>query len=436
MRSAYLYQSINLLVGIMMVPLLLRYLDVNGFILWSIFITFGGITLQLENAIQTVSVREISKQFHSGNVSSLNIALQKAKLAYRVLSVGVLLPVFIIGLLYLKYVVSEKLGLHGNIEWLVFMLAYSLNYYFGTNNSILLGFVHVAQFNNINSFSRTLNFISTYALLKLGYSVMGLSLSFAFSVVVGVILISRAARKSINNYHEKPEVKNDSNVKFENAKSSNIIKYTFYMLSSFIIYKGGLLVATVIFSNDIVGAYSLTLQAFTMLSMLALVPLQVWLHKLVRAVASGDVKSTFYEIFVSIVLVNLIFISGTVFLIFFGNELLVFIGSKIMLVDTVYLLVIHLAFLVELNILVLVNYLVVKSNYKFVKLYVSLSLIGIFLAVILTLITKSSVITLVIVPLGIQSLLCLPFIFRLTYRELGIDSSEFKNLLGGLIWKR
>ena len=37
--SALLYQTINMLVVILMLPLLLRYLDVNGFILWSIFAT-------------------------------------------------------------------------------------------------------------------------------------------------------------------------------------------------------------------------------------------------------------------------------------------------------------------------------------------------------------------------------------------------------------
>ena len=255
-----------------MVPLLLRYLDVNGFILWSIFITFGGVTLHLENAIHIVSVREISKQLHSGNVAALQIVVRKARAAYMILSVSVLLPLLVLGLLYLNYIASEKLGIHGSAEWFVFILAYALNYYFGTNNSILLGLVNIAQFNNINSLSRTINFICTYTLLKLGYSVMGLSLSFAFSVVIGVALIARAARKSLDNYYALPEVKSRPKVQFEEAKSANIAKYTFYMLSSFILYKGGLLIATIIFPNDVVGSYGLTLQALTMLSMLALVP--------------------------------------------------------------------------------------------------------------------------------------------------------------------
>ena len=104
MRSAYLYQTINLLLTILMIPILLHYLDVNGFILWSIFTTLGGVTLQLESAIQVVSVREIAREYHSGCINGLQDAVKKAKKAYRILSLVVLVPFLMAGFFYLNFV--------------------------------------------------------------------------------------------------------------------------------------------------------------------------------------------------------------------------------------------------------------------------------------------------------------------------------------------
>ena len=433
--SAYLYQTINLLVVILMVPLILRYLDVSRYVLWSIFTTFGGITLQLESAIQIVSVREIAKEYHSGNVASLQNAIQKAKVNYMILSACVLVPFLVLGLLYLNYVVSEKLGNTGNIEWLIFISAYALNYYFAINNSILLSMVYVTRYNNINTLTRCINFICTYLLLKLGFSVMGLSLSFAFSVVISVALMSRAAKKCLDNYYASQAAHIQSNTKYEYANSSTSVKYTFYMFSSFVLYKGGFLIATMIFPKDIIGAYGLTLQANTVLSTFALVlPSQVWLHRLVRAVTSGNRQKMFHVFALGAVAANTIFIAGVILLALFGNKLLVLIHSKVMFVGNMNLLLICFAFLVELNIFLLVNFLVVMRNYKFIKIYVSTSLISAVFAFLLTWATQSSIATLIIVPLGLQVFLSLPLIFRVTSHELAITPKVFLSQLSRFIW--
>lgn len=438
-RSALLYQSINALVVVLMMPLLLRYLDVNGFVLWSIFITLGGITLQLESAIQMVSVREIANEYHSGNAGTLLSAVRKAKVAYTILSASVLVPFLLLGLLYLNYVASKKLGYHGSIEWILFMSAYALNYYFGANSAILLGMVQVAKFNNINSLTRTINFVTTYLFLRWGYSVLGISLSFALSVVVGCSLIARVARGSLKDYSASPEARKRPNAKFEHSDSSNILKYALYMFSSFVLYKGGLLIAARIFSTDVTGSYGLTLQANVMLSTLALVvPVQVWLHRLVESISSGDKKNVFRSFADGIVFANTVFVLGAIFLFFFGNKLLVLIDSKVMLESPANLFLICSAFIVELNIFLMANFLVITTNYRFVKVYVTTSLIGISVAVLMTWATQSNVATLIMMPLALQTFVCLPLIFRITCNEIGISPILFlrqfgKFILGGVL---
>jgi hypothetical protein len=425
MRAAYLYQAINLFVVVLMVPLLLRYLDVNEYVLWSIFTTFGGITLQIENAIQMVSVREIAREYHSGNAATLQAAIRKARAAYKILSVSIIVTFLTLGLLYLHFFVSEKLYHKENTEWFLFTAAYALNYYFGTNNSILLGMAHISRYNNTNSQTRILNFICTYLFLKAGLSILGICLSFIFSVLVGCAIIYRSAEKSLNNYYSSLDSRIRPFATFENSNPSNTIKYTFYMLASFTLYKGGLLVAATIFPKDVIGSYGLTLQANALLSTLALVPVQVWLRKLVSAIARKDRQEMLHELAVTMAIANTVFIAGSFLLALFGNMLLLIIGSKLMLPGNVILLLVGLAFLIELNIFLLVNFLVTAGHYNFVKVYLTTSLISIVLVIFLTSVTKSSVATLILLPLSLQSFLCLPMIFRMACRELAITPLTF-----------
>ena len=113
MRAAYLNQSINLLIVILMVPLLLKYLDLSEYILWGIFTTFGGITLQIENSIQILSVREISREYHTGNSEAVRHVVRRAKKAYSLLAAGVAGPFLVTVFLYLSYVAGEKVSATG-----------------------------------------------------------------------------------------------------------------------------------------------------------------------------------------------------------------------------------------------------------------------------------------------------------------------------------
>ena len=436
MPAAYLNQFINVAVAILMVPLLLRYLDVGEFVLWSIFTTFGAITLQFESAIQSVAVREIAREHHSGNAVTLRAAISKAKRAYTTLSACVIVPFLAIGILYLSYVGGSRLGIQASLEWVLFTCTYAINYYFGANNSILLGMARVTRFSNINSLTRVLNFVCTYLLLKAGLSILGICLSFASSVLIGCVLISHAAKQTLKNHYATRETQIRSDRESRNADSSNIVKHALYSLLSFAVYKSGLLSASAIFQKDIVAVYSLSLQACTILSAIALVPLQVWLPRLVSAIALGNRQKMLHELAVSLLAADTVFIAGAVLLVLFGNTLLALVGSRVILADNMLLVLLCVAFLVELNILLLVHFLATVGNYKFAEIYVATSLSGIALAIFLIWGSKMSLLALIAIPLGFQAILCLPLILRITCFELGITPMMFLSQLGRLICLR
>ena len=68
----------------------------------------------------------------------------------------------------------------------------------------------------------------------------------------------------------------------------DVARYTLFTFAAFALYRGGVLVAVSFFSKDVVGSYSLVLQALTILSAFALVPIQVWLARLVIAIHNGN----------------------------------------------------------------------------------------------------------------------------------------------------
>ena len=251
MRAANLNQAINLLVAILMVPMLLRYLGLGEYILWAIFTTFGGITLQIESSIQILSVREIAKQHHANDGAGVQRAVRRARKAYAMLAAGVLVPFLIAGFLYLTYPASGKVGSHWGLEWIVFTVAYAINYFFGANNSILLALGRVDIFNYVNSLTRSMNFVGSLLLLRAGLSVMGVCISFAVSVVVGCSLIAIAARKSLRETARADAGVDSGYSQPGGVAAADLARYTLFTFFSFALYKGGVLVAASLFPKNV-----------------------------------------------------------------------------------------------------------------------------------------------------------------------------------------
>lgn len=436
MSAAYLNQAVNLLVAVMMVPLLLRYLNVSDYVLWSIFTTFGAMTLQFESAIQNVSVREIAKGHHGDSRLALQAALRSAHSAYTGLSLCVLAVVAVIGIVYLNLVADANIGSSRGLEWLIYISAYAVNYYFGKNNSILLGTGHVSKYSNINSFSRLCNLLLTYVMLKGGLSILGLCLSFAVSVFLGCLLMLRAAKLALGDLYSLAEKPNRLFGADLLSGSSSIAKYTSYTLLSFCLYKGALLFVTATFGEDAIASYALALQANTILSAAAIVPMQVWLRRLVNAVMTEKREEALRELITTAAAANGIFIFGSIVMGLSGNALLAVIHSKVLLPSNSQLLLVCAAFLVELNILLLVNFLVTMGNYAFLKTYTRTSVLGIGWIAAMTFMSTDNIAILILAPLVFQSVVCLPAIFRVACVELRTTPALLLSQLGRVVSSR
>jgi hypothetical protein len=420
MRAGYLFQVINLIVSFLSVPLLLRYLNVGEYLLWSVFTTFGTVTVQLQNAIQFVSTRQIAYAHLSADPGRIESAVRRTKVAYGKLLMIVVGPFFLMGLLYLNYIVRPRLGMTAIPEWCVFVVAYLVTYQFAPNNAILLGTRRVSTNNHILSFTRVLNFVGNYLTLRAGLSIIGICLSFLASQLVGSAIGSYEARKVLKTFSGPSPGASEATASTV-VVQSNIRLYAIYMFASFALYNGNLLLATALFPKAAVATYALGLQSNVILLALAQVPLQVWLSRFVRAIASTDSGKVMHELSVSIVVCNAVFVGGYALLAIFGNLLLRLVGSHVMLPAMWSLLLVSIAFLVELNIYLFVNFLVNKGNYRFVRIYAATSATAILVCVLATSMFGRLMLGLVAVPLALQMTISLPRIMGIACSELEVS---------------
>lgn len=255
-------------------------------------------------------------------------------------------------------------------------------------------------------------------MLMAGYSIIGICISFALSVVVGCTLIAVVARRLLREGISSGNISVSGRNNIARAGAYDIARYTLFTFSAFAIYRGGVLVAVAFFPKEVVGSYSLALQALTILSSFALVPIPVWLARLVNAISKDNQSEMIGELARTFLYANLLFATGTALLLLFSNSLLGYIGSSVLLPDSVGLLIIALAFMVEINLFILINFLVTKRRYEFVRTYVTCVAVGLSLVFFGMWFSLGLIISFVVLPAIIQLVVCLPLIIRRVCSEL------------------
>lgn len=426
-HAAYLNQAVNLAVSLMMVPLLLRYLPPEQFVLWAIFTTLGGLTLQVEASLQSLYVRELAADYHSGVPARLVDGVARVRRAYLLLSLAIAIPFLAIGWWYLGVIAMKGATATWRLEWCIFALTFAANYYFGSNNVVLLALGRTREFNIAGLATRGLNFVATLILLLLGWSVLGLSVSFAISVATNCWLNAMTARRAVQAASQGNSATVSGNdIDLPARGPQDLLRYMFFTIAAFVLFKGSLLIAASSYPKDLVSGYSLVLQMFALLTTMSLVPMQIWLGRLVRAVLADDRVALLAEIVRTALVANALFLAGAIAFALLGPAVLSGIGSRIGLPNGSQIAGAALAFMIEMNIAIIVGYLVTKRRYEFVRIYVVCAVAGVGIALAASRHGAGLFEALVLLPLLVQLTVCAPLLLRLFAGELGLS-------LGGLL---
>lgn len=438
MPAALFFQFVSLLASVAMVPLLLGTLGTQQYLLWTVFTTAGGLTLQLENAIQTLMVRRIAPLHAARDGQALRREQMRATRAYRLLAASILLLMLPAGWLYIDRFASDGVSLWGSsgwgLAWLFFAVGYGINYLFGANNVLLLGTARTDSYYWASSASRIVNILLTASALLLGFQLLGVSLSFFLSVAVNVLailLLANAARRVLFA-GTRPESPAAASADFaRTTDEAGIFRYAAFTFAAFLLYRGAFLLVVGRLAADAAAAYGLALQAFAIAGAVALLPLQVWLHRLAEAMHRGDHRRQRREILLALTFAILTMVCGTFALQFIGPPLLQAIGSEVELPPFSTLALMGTAFLIEALIMVFVNPLLLAKDLSFIPVYLGVAATALATAIVASALGAPLAVAMLLLPLLLQGLITLPLLAVRAARTLGRQTAINTDRLDG-----
>ena len=397
---SYIFQFVNIAVALLTVPLLLRHLTTHEYGLWLLFSATCGATVQVQSAILGVSTKEIANAYHRGSRGDFLDALAKARRSYLMLSAFVGGPLLFAAAVY--FLLTYRADAYDLGAWALLAGSYALVYFFAPNNAVLLATDRIDVNNAISTATRLIYFGGNWVLLMAGFSILAPCIALAASSIVGVIANTFAAHRRVVEVAAKTPDGPSSPV------LGSIRRYVVYAFSSFMLYNGALLVVAPMFPAD-AASYGLALQTSTLISTVALVPLQLYLGRIVRAQGFEDEAR---ELKRALVVCNLLFATGYAGLILIAPALLAYIDSQVLLPPASLLLLMYLAFCVEVNIFVLVNHLTAKGDYGFANRYASVAVIALSVGVLSAWLFGILWLGFLLIPMAFQILFNVSYIVR------------------------
>ncbi|STO32279.1 Polysaccharide biosynthesis protein [Fusobacterium necrogenes] len=432
----YLAQFLNIGVGVLILPVILRKLPSQELGIWYIFLAISNLVYLLDFGFLPTIQRNISYVFSGAqelkkegisevgrevNYQLLNDLIAMSKKLYRKVSMITLIICMTFGNIYI-YSLSKNLENSKEIiiSWLCYILSIILNFYYYYFNALLRGRGLIGEANKIMIVSKIGLLIITIFFLNLNYGLLSLTFGNLVSVVITRILSYRAFYT--NELKEKLKDKKviDKNL-FEvilyNSKKIGLVS-----LGAFLILRGNTFIASKYLSLEIVGKYGLTLQIYGILGALSSMVFQTFIPKFSQYRLENNNKSL-KELYSFAYLINiLIYIFGVFFISLLAPKVLEILGTKTKLLDIRELIFIGIYLCLEVIHSNAAGVIATKNVIPYVKPSICSGIGIIVLSIILIKYFK----------LGLWGLLLSQFIVQLSYnnwkwplevnKELGLNS--------------
>ena len=423
MKSAFVFQGLNLGVSIGILLIALIFLNTDDYLLWILFTTIGSGLINLESALNVVSTRTISRAWLDRSPYLATVRLVGRGYA-QFSSVGSIFMAVSGGL----YLTSIDYGgaEHGwLLPWLGFCLAYFIYYLTSYRSCQLVATGNISTFTGIGSLGRLINLAIAAALAWAGYGLLGLSIAVLASFALTGLLLELAARKSIRQMAPAEAVE-PARLTVGMLLRRSAMQAAF-AVSSYFLYRGVFLyLSTIMPSAMDAASLGLAIQIYGFLLILAAVPLNMRIAPLIAAGRTGNPAAIAAELGHLGKLVNLAFIVASAGLILVGPEIFKFIPTlAATLPPRSTLAVLAACFWLEANILIFVNMWLAIDRFDFVRLYLCGFAIA-WLAVAAAIISGHvHANTLLLTVLAVQSGITAPMIVRRIGRDFGVTLTDY-----------
>lgn len=419
---SYLSRVLNIGVGILILPIILKKLTPEELGIWYVFLAITALITLLDFGFLPTLQRNIGYIFKGASSIeaegtpknfNLNINYQllydtiyASKRLYHRISILMFLILSTVGSYYIYSLVKN---LNNSMEimeaWILYLFSLCLNFYFYYYTALIKGKGLIGESEKITVISRLTFIVVCYVLFYFNYGLKTLAIANLFSIFILRILSKKIFYTlEIKQNLRGISVKNKNILKLMmvNAKKVGIVS-----IGGFLLAKGNTFVVSEYFSLDIVGKYGLTMQVFSILLGVTGTIYQIYTPEFYEYRLKNDTLKLKEKYILCYIINLLLFILGIIGIIFILPYLLKFLGKKGSLLTQAQLMFMSFCFLLEST----------HANAAFIlstKNYIPYVKAGIFsgIGIIFT-----SLIFINFTEMGIWSVLISQFIVQLLYNN-------------------
>lgn len=343
----YLAQFLNIGVGILILPMILRKLSPQELGIWYIFLAISNLIYLLDFGFLPTIQRNISYVFSGAqelkkegisrvgkeiNYQLLYDLIVMSKRVYRKVAIITLIICMTFGNIYIYSLIKS---LEDNkmifISWLCYIFSIILNFYYYYFNAFLRGKGLIGEANKIMIISKLGLLIVTIFFLKLDYGLLSLTFGNLVSIIITRVLSYKVffTKELKEKLKEKKILDNNLfKVILYNSKKIGLVS-----LGAFLILRGNTFIASKYLSLELVGEYGLTLQIYGILGALSSMVFQTFIPKFSQYRIENNIEKL-KELYSFSYLINIfIYVSGVLFISFLAPKILELLGTKTKLLD-------------------------------------------------------------------------------------------------------
>ena len=360
---SYISQLFQYGSSVLVLPVILNRLPSEDMAIWYIFLSINSIVSLVDFGFSPSLTKQVSFVF-SGvnslqkdgvvtanannyiNYSLLNDLFHTCRTLYKKISIVIGALLVSLGSCYLYY--ALKVG-DNNIwfAWLLYIVSLVVNFYFSYILIFIRGRGLIEENNKLIIISKALYIVLLFFLIIVGCGVFSLVVANLLSTVLMFVL----GQKYVLTESESAEIKKYSSYNditstiWYNAKRYGVTNLGVVLLAQSNIFLGGMFL-------DItsVGQLGLTIQVFTILTVVSKVALTSYMPKFSSLFVANDVYEIKRYFFRAQFLNYIIYIPSSIILIIWGNQILVdFIHSNTLLPEQTVLVLYFFFYLMELT---------------------------------------------------------------------------------------
>jgi O-antigen/teichoic acid export membrane protein len=394
-------QGLNIGTMVIMLPVIMRYMSRAEVGIWFVFFAILGLVQLLELGFQYVLARSFS-YVYAGAQKLLSDGLEanqgpfKPELLAELLAASRRIYLCISGLASLAlgiggtaylYAVMPK-SLDSTVvfwSWAAVSAGYIINFYYGYLNAFLQGRGDMMKSNQVVVATKLTQLTSSLALVAFCHAgLIGLGIGSLLSTLVNRYLAYHFAfpprmRETIPSNIPNTAVNGMVKTLWHNAS-----RYGIALIGAFLISRANIIIAASRIGVEETAGYSLALQIFMVIQIVATLPFNLQLPKLsaLRAIENrADISRTFSTALATAIL---LFSFAAMFVLLGGNPLLHLIRSSTALPGTALLAVMALTALLETNHGICANFIATGNQIPFawagLMTGICIALIGWFVA--------------------------------------------------------